>query len=102
MKYYYDKCIFINLITQLYLIELVGNYINLIWFIILGSISSTSSQDQSPFHERMHTNSNAVPLMNNHLYQMDSSNQPPLSSGPPRTNAKGIYENPLPSIPVII
>lgn len=40
--------------------------------------------------------------MNNHLYQMDSSNQTPLSSGPPRTNAKGIYENSLPSIPVII
>jgi len=52
----------------------------------------------------MHSNPNTVPLMNNHpnnhLYQMDSSNQPPRSSGPPRTNAKGIYENSQSSIPV--
>lgn len=38
--------------------------------------------------------------MNNHLYQMDSANQAPRSSGPPRTNAKGIYENSQSSIPV--
>jgi len=68
--------------------------------IILGSISSTFSQDQSPFHEKKYTNPNAVPLMNNHLHQIDASNQPPRSSGPPRTNAKGIYENSQSSIPV--
>jgi len=38
--------------------------------------------------------------MNSHLHQIDSSNQPPRSSGPPRTNAKGIYENIQSSIPV--
>lgn len=64
-----------------------------------GSISSTSSQNQSPFHDRKYTNPNAVPLMNSHLHQIDSSNQPPRSSGPPRTNAKGIYENIQSSIP---
>lgn len=71
----------------------VNFYVNTI-VIILGSISS---HDQSPFHERK--NSNSVPLMNNHLYQM-SSNEPPRSSGPPRTNSKGIYEDPNSSIPV--
>jgi len=68
--------------------------------IVLGSIPSTSPSDQSPFHEKIHSNPNAVPLMNNHLYQMDSANQAPRSSGPPRTNAKGIYENSQSSIPV--
>lgn len=68
--------------------------------IIPGSISSTSVQDQSQFQDRKHINPNAVPLMNSHLHQMNSSNQPPRSSGPPRTNAKGIYENPQSSIPV--
>uniref|UniRef100_A0A2H8TWN2 Protein transport protein Sec24B n=2 Tax=Melanaphis sacchari TaxID=742174 RepID=A0A2H8TWN2_9HEMI len=63
-----------------------------------GSIPSTSPSNQSPFHEKMHSNPNKVPLMNNHLYQMDSANQPPRSSGPPRTNAKGIYENTQSSI----
>ncbi|KAF0721679.1 protein transport protein Sec24B, partial [Aphis craccivora] len=71
-----------------------------------GSIPSTSSSDQSTFHEKMHSNPNTVPLMNNHpnnhLYQMDSSNQPPRSSGPPRTNAKGIYENSQSSIPNVL
>lgn len=38
--------------------------------------------------------------MNNHLYQINSSIEPPRSSGPPRTNAKGIYENSNSSIPV--
>lgn len=28
---------------------------------------------------------------------MDPPNHPPHSSGPPRTNAKGIYENPIQS-----
>ncbi|XP_050058560.1 mucin-12 isoform X1 [Aphis gossypii] len=67
-----------------------------------GSIPSTSSSDQSTFHEKMHSNPNTVPLMNNHLYQMDSGNQPPRSSGPPRTNAKGIYENSQSSIPNVL
>lgn len=31
---------------------------------------------------------------------MIPSNQPPRSSGPPRTNVKGIYENSQSSIPV--
>jgi len=61
---------------------------------------SMSPSDQSLFHENIHTNPNAVPLMNNQLYQMDSANQPPRSSGPPRTNAKGIYDNSQSSIPV--
>lgn len=69
-------------------------------FIIPGSIPSTSPSEQSQFHEKIHSNPNAVPLINNHLYQMDSANQPPRSSGPPRTNAKGIYENSQSSIPV--
>lgn len=38
--------------------------------------------------------------MNNHLYQMSSPNEPVRSSGPPRTNAKGIYENSNSSTPV--
>lgn len=59
-----------------------------------------SSQDPSLFHERKHTTPNAVPLMNPQLYHMGSTDQPPLSSGPPRTNAKGIYENSQSSIPV--
>lgn len=58
-----------------------------------------SSQEKSPFHETKHTIPNAVPLMNN-FYQMDPTNQLPRSSGPPRTNAKGVYENPQSSIPV--
>lgn len=33
---------------------------------------------------------------------MDSANQPPRSSGPPRTNAKGIYENVQSSIPNVL
>lgn len=36
----------------------------------------------------------------NNFYQMDTTNQLPRSSGPPRTNAKGMYENPQSSIPV--
>lgn len=64
-------------------------------------MSSTSSQDQSPFHERKLTNPFAAPPPSNYpLYQMDSTNQPPRSSGPPRTNVKGIYENSQSSIPV--
>uniref|UniRef100_A0A2S2PJE3 Protein transport protein Sec24A n=1 Tax=Schizaphis graminum TaxID=13262 RepID=A0A2S2PJE3_SCHGA len=67
-----------------------------------GSIPSTPPSDQSSFHEKMHSNPNTVPLMNNHSYQMDSANQPPRSSGPPRTNAKGIYENVQSSIPNVL
>lgn len=66
-------------------------------------MSSMSSQDQSQFHERKHTNPNAAPPTSSYpLYQTDSTNQPPRSSGPPRTNVKGIYENPQSSIPVSI
>lgn len=50
----------------------------------------------------MHSNPNAVPLMNKHLYHIDSTNQPPRSSGPPRTNAKGIFENSQSSIPNVL
>lgn len=50
----------------------------------------------------MHSNPNAVPLMNNHSYPMESANLPPRSSGPPRTNAKGIYENSQSSIPNVV
>jgi hypothetical protein len=70
-------------------------YINTI-VIILGSISS---HDQSPFNERRNSNSNTVPSMNYHLYQMNS-NEPPHLSGPPRTVSKEIYENSNSSIPV--
>lgn len=62
------------------------------------NVSATSTQSQ--FHERKYSNPNAVPLMNHNLYQIDSSQQLPRSSGPPRTNAKGIYENSQSSIPV--
>jgi hypothetical protein len=67
-----------------------------------GSMPSMSPSDQSLFHEKIHSNPNAVPLMNNHLYQMDSANQLPRSSGPPRTNAKGIYEHSQSSIPNVL
>lgn len=69
----------------------------MIWLIVLENLSSTSSQDQSPFLETQNTSPVAGPLTNNHSYQMDPSNNPPHSSGPPRTNAKGVYDNTLQS-----
>uniref|UniRef100_A0A2S2Q3L3 Protein transport protein Sec24A n=1 Tax=Sipha flava TaxID=143950 RepID=A0A2S2Q3L3_9HEMI len=62
---------------------------------------SISSHDQSPFNERRNSNSNTVPSMNYHLYQMNS-NEPPHLSGPPRTVSKEIYENSNSSIPDVI
>ncbi|XP_050423088.1 protein transport protein Sec24B [Adelges cooleyi] len=61
------------------------------------NIMQTENDFGSISLDRKYNNPNAVPMVNHNFYQMD--NNQPRSSGPPRTNAKGIYENSQSSIP---